>query len=321
MVWLWIGLGLLSVVLSFVISVTLVCYYRMFHSKPRTPLAEDEYAIPEGEIYEAFREDMIGWTKMIRAYPYKEYSIRSFDGLTLRAKLFEYKPGAPIELMFHGYRGNAERDLCGGVQRCFALGRSALIVDERACGRSGGNVITFGINEHRDCLAWLDYAIQRFGPEAKFILTGISMGASTVLMAAGNPLPENVIGVLADCGFTTARDIIKKVIRQMKLPADLAYPFVKLGAKLYGHFDLEEVTALDAVKKCTVPVIIFHGEADDFVPCDMGRELYAACASRKRLVTVPGAGHGLSCLVAKAEYLTALREFFGTGDTCPTGGK
>lgn len=318
---LWILLGAAAVIAALALLVAYICYRMAFYVPEKDKAETEEYAIPKGEIYEPYRDMMVGWIKETRAMPHEDVEIRSFDGLTLRGKYYACAPGAPIELMFHGYRGAAERDLCGGVQRCFALGRSALIVDERACGRSGGNVITFGINEHRDCLAWLDYAIQRFGPEAKFILTGISMGASTVLMAAGNPLPENVIGVLADCGFTTARDIIKKVIRQMKLPADLAYPFVKLGAKLYGHFDLEEVTALDAVKKCTVPVIIFHGEADDFVPCDMGRELYAACASRKRLVTVPGAGHGLSCLVAKAEYLTALREFFGTGDTCPTGGK
>ena len=43
------------------------------------------------------------------------------------------------------------------------------------------------------------------------------MGASTVLMAAGKPMHPRVKGVLADCGFTTAKDIIYKCARQMKL--------------------------------------------------------------------------------------------------------
>lgn len=68
---------------------------------------------------------------------------------------------------------------------------------------------------------------------------------------------------------------------------------------------------MEAVKQCTVPVILFHGESDDFVPCEMSRINYDACATRKMLVTVPGAGHGLSYPMAPETYLDALREFFG----------
>ena len=42
----------------------------------------------------------------------------------------------------------------------------------------------------------------------------------------------------------------------------------------------------------------------------MSRELYAACASRKQLVTIPGAGHGLSYPVDKQRYLEELDAFF-----------
>ena len=100
-----------------------------------------------------------------------------------------------------------------------------------------GKVITFGIKEHRDCLAWVDFMVEHFGPDVKIILTGISMGASTVLIAAGRELPKNVIGVLADCGYNSAKDIIRKVIRQMNIPVAPGYFFVKLGARIFGHFD------------------------------------------------------------------------------------
>lgn len=212
--------------------------------------------------------------------------------------------------MFHGYRGTAERDLCGGVQRCFALGRSALLVDQRACGKSEGNVITFGINEHRDCLSWLDFMIYHFGPDVRIILTGISMGAATVTMAAAKELPNNVIGILADCGYTSARDMIKKTIHEMHLPADVLYPFVKLGARIYGRFDLEEATPIEAAARCHVPAIFIHGEADTFVPCEMSRLNYEACPTRKRLLTIAGAGHGLSYPAEPELYLDALKTFF-----------
>ncbi|MBQ9152076.1 MAG: alpha/beta hydrolase [Clostridia bacterium] len=315
MLFLWIGLGVIGFLLLAVLITSIVCYFRMFYSPPRKALGQDEYAIPDGEIYEVFREDMIAWTKMIRAYPYKEYAIESFDGLTLRAKFFEYEPGAPIELMFHGYKGNAERDLNGGVERCFQLGHSALLIDHRASGFSDGHTITFGILERRDCLAWVDFAVKEFGENAKLILTGISMGAATVMMAAGypaagNPLPPQVKYVLADCGYTSPKEIISKVMREMKLPPALLYPCATLGAWLFGHFNLNEDSPMEAMKRCKIPVVFAHGDTDDFVPYDMSVRLCEICASEhKKLVTVPGAGHGLAFPVGRDAYVNALKEF------------
>ncbi len=305
---LWILLGLAVLVL-----ITAYICFRMAFYADRKPVKDaPEYDLPPGKIYEPFWDVMRKWMEEVRALPYEEMTITSFDGLRLYGKYYECAPGNPIELMFHGYRGSAERDLCGGVQRAFSLNHNVLIVDQLASGKSQGHVISFGINESRDCLAWVDFACKHFGPDVRLILTGISMGASTVLIAAGEPLPENVIGVLADCGFSSAKKIIRKVIRQMGLPDGLAYPFVRLGALLFGGFDPEKRSALEAVQSCKVPVIFFHGETDDYVPCDMSREVFEACPTRKELVTMPNAGHGLCYPVDPAGYLSAMREFFGT---------
>lgn len=308
---LWIALVSVGLIAVAVLAISYFCFKIAFYVPRKRPVSTEEYPIPEGEIYEPHRQTMVAWMKEVRALPKEDMEITSFDGLTLRGTYYEYAPGAPIELMFHGYRGSAERDLCGGVQRCFALGRSALIVDQRCSGRSEGTVITFGICERRDCLSWLEHMQKRFGPDAKIILTGISMGASTVLMAASETLPDNVIGILADCGYSSPKAIIQKVIRQMGLPAGPAYPFVKLAAKLYGHFDLEETSPIEAMAKCKVPVIFYHGETDAYVPCQMSFENYEACSARKKLVTIPGAGHGLCYIIDPDTYLKTLAEFFG----------
>lgn len=287
------------------------CYRVAFYAPPRKPLAEGEFDFPEGEIYEPYHEKMKHWITDLRSLPQEDVEITSFDGLKLRGKYFEYAPGAPIELMFHGYRGSSERDMPGGVQRCFKVGRSALIVDQRCSGRSEGKVITFGIREHRDCLAWVDFMIKKFGPDVKIILTGISMGAATVVMAAGQDLPDNVIGVLADCGYNSAKDIMYEVQKQMGYPPVITYPLTRLAARIYGGFDLEELSPEEAVKNCKVPVIFYHGDTDDFVPCWMSKRVYDACPSRKALITIPGAGHGLAYAKEPQTYLAALREFFG----------
>ena len=306
-----IGLAALLAIAAIVLLIAYICFRMAFYVPKKRPEA-NEFPIPDGEEYLPYREQMIQWIKETRALPHEDMQITSFDGLTLRGRYYEYAPGAPIELMLHGYRGNSERDMCGGVQRCFALGRSALVVDQRACGRSEGTVITFGAKEHKDCLCWVQHMVQRFGPDVKIILTGISMGAATVVMASGCELPDNVIGVLADCGCSSAKEIIKLVIRnRIGLPPDLAYPFVRLGARLFGDFDPDTASPVDAIQNTKVPVIFYHGDADDFVPCYMSRDMYDACPSRKNLVTIPGAAHGLSFPKDPDTYLHTLADFFG----------
>ena len=311
----WILAGALLIPAAAVV-ISYICFRMAFYAPPRAPQDGEKIDIPEGEIYEPFRPQMEAWTREVRAMPREHFTVQSFDGLTLHGDYFEYAPGAPIELMFHGYRGSAERDLSGGVQRCFLLGRSVLLVDQRTSCRSEGRVISFGINEHRDCLTWIGFMVQHFGPEVKIILTGISMGAATVCMAADKDLPPNVLGILADCGYSSPKEIIQKVIGEMGIPPMLGYPFVKLGARLYGRFDLEEDSPEQALKNARVPVIFYHGEDDAFVPCDMSRKNYDACGSRKALVTVPGAGHGLSYPVDPQRYLQTLRDFFGPEASC-----
>ena len=298
-----VALALLTILIAF------YCFRRVFYSPDRAPTKADDYEIPPGEIYEPYRDQMVAWMKETRATPCRHVSIVSHDGLTLRGRYYEYAKGAPMEIIFHGYKGNSERDLCGGMQRCFALGRNALLVDQRAGGTSDGNVISFGVNERKDCLKWVDFVIEHFGAEQKIILCGISMGAATVLMAAGEPLPENVVFVLADCGYCSQIDIIKKVVQEMHLPPALVYPFIKLGARLFGHFNLEETTPLKAMETCKIPVILLHGDEDAFIPCEMSQKIYNACSTPKRLVKVQGAGHGLAFPKDQDGYINALREF------------
>ena len=128
---LYIGLGLAAFLAVAVLVISYVCFRMAFYVSEKNKKPKEEYPIPKGEIYEPYRDKMVGWIKEVRAMPCEEFHIRSFDGLRLRGKYYEYAPGAIIEIMFHGYRGSAERDMCGGVQRCFKLGHSALIVDQR----------------------------------------------------------------------------------------------------------------------------------------------------------------------------------------------
>ena len=304
--WLLIGLFVLLILLFILIY---VCFRLTFYVKKQNKIPKDKYEIPPGRIYEPYREQMVTWMKEVDALPHREFSVTSFDGLRLYGKYYECAAGAPIELMFHGYRGSAMRDLCGGVQRCFALGHNVLIVDQRAGGKSDGQIISFGINESKDCMSWLELITTEFGSETLVILTGISMGAATVMMAADKELPENVVGILADCGYTSPKEIIQKVMVDLHLPPKVMYPFVWLGARLLGGFDLHETTAMQGVVNSKVPILFAHGDDDRFVPYSMSVRLHEACASPKLLLTASGAGHGLAYLKDPDTYLQTVKKF------------
>ena len=298
-----VGVILLALATSF------VCFLLVFYSGKRKDLPEGEYDIPDGEIYEEFRDSMINWQKSLRQMDCEEIEIKSRDGLSLRGKYYEYEKGAPLEIMFHGYRGNAARDLSGGVERCFTLKRNTIIVSQRAHGDSEGHVITFGYKEKFDCLDWVDYACKRFGNDQKILITGISMGASTVLLAAGEDLPGNVVCALADCGYSSTRAIICKILRQIHLPVLLFYPLIRLGALIFGGFDPNRAEPIEAVSRTKIPIIFVHGDADDFVPAYMSQEMYDVCPTEKAIFYAKDAGHGLAFPKDQEGYYKAVGEF------------
>lgn len=302
---LWICVG----VAAALILITFILFLTTFGSFPKhKPLPEGKYDIPKGKAYRKHRDQLIEWQKSVRAMPRELVEITSFDGLKLRGYYYEYKKGAPIEIQFHGYHGNGERDLSGGVERCFAVGRSVIIVDQRGHGMSDGRIITFGVKEKFDCIKWVEYAVERFGSDVKLILTGVSMGAATVILAAAEKPMKNVIGVLADCGYSSAEAIIKKVIKDVHLPASLIYPLVYIGARVFGGFDLRDAAPIEAVKRITVPIIFYHGDSDRFVPCQMSKDVFDACPMKeKHLTVVKDADHGLAYPTNKQLYIEQLQ--------------
>ena len=309
MIALWIVLGVLGFLIVAVLAASYVCYRIMLYSKPRRILGEDEYDIPEGEIYEVFREDMIAWTKMIRAYPYKEYSLTSHDGLKLTGRYYQVCEGAPLEIQCHGYKGNALRDFSGAWQMAKAAGHNVLLINQRCHGGSEGHTITFGILERRDVMAWIRYANNRFG-NVPTLLSGVSMGAATVLMVSGMDLPDNIKGIIADCPYDAPSNIIRKVLGQdMGMPVKLVYPLIRMGGRFYGKFNLDGDSPVEAVKRAEIPILLIHGDDDRFVPYDMSRNIHAAAPDKITFHTVPGAGHALNYVTDPEGYRQAFQAF------------
>ena len=304
MLWLLCFAGLLLIVLLIAGFSYRTAFYSSAHRK------EDHYALPQGEQYEKERQRMLSLIREMDGIPFEPISISAYDGTRLFARYYHVRDGAPLQIQFHGYRGTALRDFCGGNKLARESGQNTLVVDQRAHGGSGGTTITFGIRERMDCLSWVKYANQRFGPDTPIFLSGVSMGAATVLMASELEFPANLIGIIADCPYSSPEAIIRKVCREdMHLPPALVMPFIRLGARLFGHFDLKESSAVQAVANTNIPIMLLHGEDDRFVPCDMSRDIFDACTGDKTRITFPSAGHGLSYIVDTERYSEAVSRF------------
>lgn len=272
---------------------------------------KDRNQVPEiiGEMYDPYKPLLKEMFQTLIDRPYEPVTITSHDGLTLFGRYYHTADGAPLDIGFHGYRSNYIADFCGGSAMSLSQGHNLLLIDQRAHGNSQGNTITFGIRERRDVLSWLNYAVDRFGAETKICLYGVSMGAATVLMAAGLALPSNVRGIIADCPYVRASDIIVEVGKGMHYPAWFTVPCAWLGARIFGGFDLHETDAVTAVSKSKVPILIIHGEDDTLVPAAMSALAQKANPTLVRRETFPGAGHAMSYMVDTKRYWKVATDF------------
>ena len=298
---------ILIAILAAVLVISFGIYWAVFHSPDRRQNIDRN--IPRLPELKARGADTQKFIVRFEKVPFETVYTTSSDGLRLRGRLYMTAEDAPFVIGFHGYRGTPMRDLSAGVYTYFDCGCNVLLIEHRAHCGSEGHTITYGVKERYDCLRWIEFVRERFGEDRPVVLAGISMGAATVLMASGLDLPSNVRGIIADAPFTSPEAIIHTVCSSIHLPYFVVGPFIRLAARLYAGIGLRDADAAEAVKRTPVPILLIHGEADGFVPCEMGRQIAAANPEMIELHTFPDAGHGLSFLVDQPRYERLVRDF------------
>lgn len=260
-----------------------------------------------------FLNEVFKGIKYINSKPFEWHYIKSIDGLNLAARYFENKASNKVIILFHGYRSVAENDFAGIFNYYYELGYNILLVDQRSHGKSEGKYITFGVKERYDCLSWCEYINEKFHEINEIILGGISMGATTILLATELNLPSNVKGIIADCGFTSPKAIIEKVVSS-KFGVDIRVllPLVNLICKSLAKFSVYECSVVEVLKNNKLPILFIHGTSDDFVPSRMSRENYEACNSKKKLVLIDCVMHGVACLQDKVTFRKEIKIFLGS---------
>ena len=277
---------------------------------PKRKHTDNPRRIPNDDQYGPIKQLMLGHIDRLEGLKYEPVTVKSKEGLTLFGMYYERERKNIIELDFHGYRGNALRDYCGGSVISQKNGISSIIVHQRCHGKSEGRAITFGIKERYDVLCWIKYVLERFGKDTRIILSGVSMGAATVLMASNLNLPKNVKCIIADCPYSSPEEIIRKVARDRHINDRVVYPFIRLSARLFAGINLGEASAEKSVKETNIPILIIHGDDDRYVPYYMGKHIFEACASQnKQMLTVNNAGHAISYFLETENYTKTVTDF------------
>lgn len=283
--------------------------------EPRTMVRMKERL--KGNPEDSFDEMTREYRQRMESAPHETVQLTSFDGTSLVGHLFRAEKPRRVVLAMHGWRSGWARDFCLIHDFLHRSGCTVLYPEQRGQGSSDGKHMGFGLVERFDCLAWANWLNDRGFRNLPMYLAGISMGAATVLMAAGSAeLPGNVRGIVADCGFTSPFEIWRYISeRNLHMPYRGHRRRVDALCRKRIHFNSDDYSTLEAMKSNVTPVLFIHGEADTFVPAEMSRRNYDACKAPKKLLLIPGAEHGMSYVVDQKAYEAAVEEFWAVNDS------
>lgn len=244
--------------------------------------------------------------------PMQDCYIRSADGLKLHAFYLPTENAKRFVLLSHGYKGSGFGDFAYMAQFLHVNQCNLLFIDQRCCGQSEGDYITFGAKEQYDVQRWAYYISRRNKEKLPIYLYGESMGAASVLMASGRKLPQDVKGLISDCGFRSMKGQVQDMAANWFHFHWVGLLLFRLNlfCALFAGFRMKEADTAEALKVNQRPVLFFHGAKDTYV--DPGNTIYnySLCRAPKELVVMSEARHLCSAYEEPEVYKGKVLEFF-----------
>lgn len=255
-------------------------------------LNDSENLKPSEMITDEFREKYYALDDAFEEkHQPEEVFIQSEDDLKLQALTYK-QPEKTNKWVInvHFYLGDNTRML-RWTRNFYDHGYNVLAPNLRGHGSSEGNYIGMGWHDRKDVIQWIDVILKE-DPDAEIMLFGVSMGASTIMMASGEGLPDNVKVIVEDCGYANVNDVFVYQLKELfNLP-----PFPVINAantitEMRAGYSFKEADAIKQLKKNTTPILFIQGDADTFVPFSTLDKLYEATDAPKDKFVVAHAGH------------------------------
>lgn len=263
--------------------------------------------------YEEMANKLLGGKRAFEDQPKEDVFIMAKDGKKLHGFIIEEDPNATkTAILVHGYRGQGPSDFSVLWQYYKQKGYRTLVIDQRTHGQSEGLLITFGHKERYDLANWIEYVFATYGEDQKIVIHGVSMGAATVMLSAA--LPENqgrIAAVVADCGYFSPKQQFTHMFKNMKLPYFPLFHIANLVNKIICGYWFGELHCGKALAEIHTPVLLVHGEADDFVPTQCSKDNFTYANAPKTLYLVPGAPHAGCAMIDTEGYYQQLDLLLG----------
>ena len=187
---------------------------------------------------------------------------------------------------------------------------NVLFPDLQYHGYSEGDHIQMGWNDRLDVEKWIEVAHGIFQDDF-MVLHGVSMGAATVMMTSGDPLPDYVKCFVEDCGYASVVAQFNNNRKQSFafIPPDVLQSASLVTKEKYG-WGFWEASSLKQLAKCDRPMLFIHGDADDFVPFSHLQKNYDAKVNGyKEMWVAEGAVHANAYAKHPEEYKQHVRDF------------
>jgi hypothetical protein len=221
--------------------------------------------------------------------PLEDVWFQAADGARLFGWYVEATADRPVMLWCHGNAGNII-DRLENLKLLYHMGLSVFLFDYRGYGKSqGASPNEQGL--YQDAYGAYDFLTRtrKIRPE-RIVLFGRSLGAS-------------VVGELA-----------------MQRPAsalilESSFPSIGAVAKFhYGGLPVHwllgaEYRLMDRLPQLLLPKLIIHGDRDDIIPIELGRQVFDAAKPPKEWYAIAGASHNDTYVVGGRAYFHRLGEF------------
>lgn len=278
-------------------------WFQLSHIKVNHPRHKFEKEYEEGKAW-CMTQDM------------QDCYMKSKDGLILHAYYLPAANARRYVLLSHGYKGSGFGDFAYTAQFLHENHCNLLFIDQRCCGKSKGEYITFGALEQYDVQRWAYYIARRNKSRLPIYLYGESMGAASVLMASGHRLPGEVRGLIADCAFCSMKGQIKDMAANWFHLHWVGLLLFRLDlfCKILAGFCMKDADTTKAMQRNRRPVLFFHGADDTYVDQKNSRYNYSICRAPKELVVIPEARHLCSAYVEPELYRRKILDFFAMYD-------
>ena len=220
--------------------------------------------------------------------PLEDVWFQSGDGTKLFGWYVESAATSAVVLWCHGNAGNIINRL-ENLRELYRIGLSVFIFDYRGYGRSQGSPSEEGL--YQDALGAHDYLTRnRMIPPERIVLFGRSLGAA---VAGELAVQKPAAGLILESSFPSIAAVAK--FHYGGLPLHWL-----LGA---------EFTLIDRLPHLSLPKLVIHGDQDDIIPLELGRQVFEAAKPPKFFYAIPGADHNNTYQVGGAAYFRRLAEF------------